>query len=82
MAILIHPIATEKTIRAVELENKISFVVERRSAKPEIAREMEKTFNVKVDRINLMIRGNRKIASIKLKPESHAIDVATKLGIM
>lgn len=79
---LIHPVATEKTIRAIELENKITFVVERNSTKPEIAKEIEKIFKVKVESINLMIRGNKKIASIKLKPEAHAIDIATKLGIM
>jgi len=79
---LIHPMATEKTIKAIELENKITFVVDRNSTKPEIAKEIEKTFKVKVESINLMIRGNIKIASIKLKPETHAIDIATKLGIM
>jgi len=79
---LLHPIATEKTIKAVELENKITFMVEKNSTKPEIAKELEKAFNVKVEGINMMIRGNKKIASIKLKPESHAIDIATKLGIM
>lgn len=79
---LLHPVATEKTIRAVELENKITFVVDKNSTKPEIAREIENSFKVKVEKINLMIRKNKKIASIKLKPESHAIDIATKLGIM
>jgi ribosomal protein L23 len=82
MAILIEPITTEKTVKQVELENKIAFVVDRRATKKQVAKAIEEMFKVKVSRINIQIRNNKKIAFIKLKPETPAIDIATKLGII
>lgn len=82
MAILLYPLTTEKAIRAIEAENKIAFVVARRATKAEIAKALVKAFKVKVIAINTLIRGNKKIAIIKLARETPAIDVATKLGII
>lgn len=79
---IIHPLTTEKAIRAIEAENKITFVVERSATKPEIAKDIAKTFKVKILDVNLHIRDNKKIAVVRLKPETPAIDVATKLGII
>lgn len=79
---ILQPLTTEKAIRAIEAENKITFIVEQKATKPDIARLVEKTFKVKVASVNLHIRGNRKIAIVKLKPENPAIDIATKLGII
>jgi len=79
---LMKPITTEKAIRLMELENKMTFLVDRRSNKTEIRREMEKTFSVKVEKVSTHIINNQKIATIKLKEGSQAIDVATKLGLI
>jgi len=79
---LIKPITTEKAIRLLETENKITFFVDRKSNKTEIKEELKKMFNVKVDSVTTHIKNNRKIATIKLKEESPAIDVATKLGLI
>jgi large subunit ribosomal protein L23 len=67
----------------IEKENKIVFIVERKADKKQIKEAFEKLFEVKVDRINTLIdmEGNKK-AFIRLKPESKAIDVAVKLGII
>lgn len=80
--ILIKPLATEKAIRLLESENKITFIVDRRTNKQEIKKEVEKTFKVKVDSMSTHIRNNQKIAIIRLKKENPAIDVATKIGLM
>lgn len=80
--ILLEPVTTEKALRMIELENKIVFVVKRHAKKQEIKKEVEELFNVKVEKINVHIKKNKKIAFIKLKKETPAIDVATKLGIM
>lgn len=80
--ILLEPLTTEKIIKQIELENKIAFFVKRKASKEEIKREMEQTFKTKVQSINTHIRNNKKIAFIKLKPDTPAIDVATKLGLM
>ena len=79
---LIKPITTEKAIRMLELENKITFLVDRRSNKVEIRKELEKVFNVKVQGVTTHIKNNKKFATITLKEESPAIDIATKLGLI
>jgi ribosomal protein L23 len=80
--ILKYPLRTEKAIKLIETENTIIFVVNRDANKSEIKKEVEKDFSVKVAGINTEIRANKKIAYIKLKQESPAIDVATKLGLI
>ena len=80
--ILHHPITSEKAVRLIEAENKIMFVVDKRALKQQVKKAMEKDFKVKVEKINLHIKDNKKIAIIKLKAETPAIDVATKLGII
>lgn len=80
--ILLEPVVTEKTLKMIELENKIVFVVERRATKEQIKKEVENLFNVKVEKVNTHITKNKKIAFIKLKKETPAVEIATKLGIM
>ena len=80
--VLIEPLTTEKAIRQIELENKIAFIVNRKATKEEIKRELEQTFKAKVIDVNTQIRNNKKIAFIKLKEDTPAIDIATKLGLM
>ncbi|MEM3122074.1 MAG: 50S ribosomal protein L23 [Candidatus Pacearchaeota archaeon] len=76
------PITTEKAIRMIEIDNTILFEVSSKSDKSEIKNYFEKMFNVKVEKINVLNRGTRKIAYIKLKKENPAIDIATKLGMI
>ena len=79
--VLSYAYLTEKSIGFVEKENKLVFVVNRKSNKKQIKEAVEKAFEVKVDKINTQIKGGEKRAYIKLKPESKAIDVAVKLGL-
>jgi len=81
--ILKYPYLTEKSISLVEQENKIVFVVDRKSTKKQIKEAFEKAFEVKVEKVNteIMFTGEKK-AFIKLKPEFKAGDVAIKLGII
>lgn len=74
--------STEKIVRQIEVENILVFVVDRSIKKPQIKKEMESLFNVKVDNIRTHTLKNKKIAYIKLKKEFPAIDIATKLGLM
>ena len=78
-----YPRATEKAIRLIDMENKIVFVVDRVATKAEIKEEMERLFKVKVEKVNTLIGPDgKKRAYIKLNPETPAIDLATKLGLM
>lgn len=80
--IIQYPLTTEKVIKMIEVENKMAFIVDRRSSKQEIKKTVEKEFNVKVESVNTEIKQNKKIAFVKLKKEFKAIDIATKLGLM
>lgn len=79
---IIKPLTTEKAIRLIELENTLVFRVDSRNNKKEIKEDVEKMFKVKVESVNVLNRGNKKIAYIKLDKKNPAIDVATKLGMI
>ena len=78
-----YPLSTEKSIRQMESDNILVFIVDRTSNKPDIKKEVEKAFNAKVVRINTLTdTQGRKKAYVKFSDETPAIDIATKLGLM
>jgi LSU ribosomal protein L23P len=81
--ILIRALATEKAIRLIERENTITFLVDVEATKKRIADEVEKMFEVKVEKVNTLVtpRGEKK-AYVKLAKEYKATDLAHKLGIL
>ncbi len=81
--ILKYPLSTEKSLRLLESENKLVFIVDLKATKKQVREAFEKAFNVKVQQVNLVItpKGLKK-AYIKLSPESPALDIATQLGMM
>ena len=76
------PIVTEKAIMMIESQNVLTFEMDRNMSKPNIRKEIEDLFGVKVEKIRVMNKGNKKNVYAKLKKEFHAIDVATKLGVI
>ena len=78
-----HPLSTEKSIRLMESENKLIFVVDMKADKKEIKDAVEKIFKVKVKKVNTFIspRGEKR-AYVKFSDETPAIDIATQLGLM
>lgn len=82
-AVIKHPIATEKAVRLMESENKLTFIVEKKATKPEIKMAVAQAFNVKPIKVNTVVtpRGVKK-AYVRLSPETPAIDVATQLGMI
>ena len=81
--VLLYPYATEKSIKLMESENKLIFAVNIKSNKQEIKAAIENEYKVKVVDVKTLIgpRGKKK-AYVKFSPETPAIDVATKLGLM
>jgi len=81
--IIKRPSATEKSIRMMESENKLIFVVDLKANKKEIKDEIEKMFKVKVVNVSTHItpQGEKK-AYVKFGSETPAIDIATQLGLM
>ena len=81
--IIKYPLSTEKSIRLMESENKLIFVVDRAAKKQEIKKAMEETFNTHVEKVTTLIdKRGLKRAYVKFSMETPAIDVATKLGLM
>lgn len=83
MSILIHPLSTEKSIRMMETENILTFIVSKDADKPEIKKEIESRFKTKVLKLNTTVMPDgRKKAYVKLSMETPAIDIATQLGMI
>ena len=66
----------------VETENILTFLVDQKTTKQEIKKEIEDLFKVKIDKIRTQIRNNQKTVYVKLNKKDLAIDLATKLGLM
>jgi len=81
--ILKYPLATEKAVKLIESDNKITFIVNKKSTKKEIKKELEQVYKVKVINVRTVItnKGEKK-AYILLSQETPAIDIATKLGLI
>lgn len=79
---MIKPITSEKAVRLIEAENTLFFETERQKKKPEIKKEIEETFKVRVKKVRVFIKRNKKYAYVKLDKKNPAIDVATKLGMI
>ncbi|RME55519.1 50S ribosomal protein L23 [Candidatus Woesearchaeota archaeon] len=81
--VITFPVATEKAVRLMEAENKLTLMVNRKSTKPEIKDAVEKVFKVKVKKVNTMITpSGKKKAYVLLSEETPARDVATQLGLL
>jgi len=87
--ILLHPYVTEKTMNFLEGTpaqnqkdgNRLEFIVRRDATKPQIREAFEMLFEVKVEKVNTLIRKDGKHAIIKLRKEFRAEDVALRIGV-
>lgn len=79
---ILKPITTEKAVKLIEIENTLIFAAPRTATKADLKKEIEKLFDVKVEKIRTLIKKNEKFAYVKLNKKNLAIDLATKLGMM
>ena len=78
-----HPLSTEKSIRLMESENKLIFVVNKKASKKEIKKAIEEMFKAEVAGINTFVTAEgEKRAYVKFSQKNPAIDIATQLGLM
>ena len=78
----LKPVVTEKAVMLIEKENVLTFETEKQVKKDDAKKEIESIFSVKVEKIRTLIKENKKYLYVKLKKEFHALDVATKLGVI
>ncbi len=78
-----YPMMSEDTVKLIETENKIVFIVHGNATKRDIWRAVEGLYEVKVDQVHTLVTPEgKKKAYVKLSPESKASDLAVKLGIL
>lgn len=77
------PLSTEKSIRLMESENKLIFVVNKKANKSDIKKAIEEIFKTKVIKVNTFVtpKGEKR-AYVKFSAETPAIDIATQMGLM
>jgi large subunit ribosomal protein L23 len=76
-------LVTEESVRLLEAENKIIFIVDPKTTKKQIVRAVNELYEVDVEKVNTLItpQGKKK-AFVKLTPDFQAADLAAKLGIL
>lgn len=78
-----YPLSTEKSIRLMESENKLIFVVDNKATKKEIKKAIEEMFKVDVDKVNTFVNvDGEKRAYVKFSAKNPAIDIATQMGLI
>ncbi|MFH0905880.1 MAG: 50S ribosomal protein L23 [archaeon] len=78
-----YPVVTEKAVNEISAHNRLTFVVNKSANKRQIKDAVEKMYNVKVSRVNVLFdMKNRKKAFVTLNKTNNAQDVANKLGII
>ena len=81
--IIRFPLSTEKCIRQVEFDNKMTFVIGTKARKEDVKKAVEELFKVKVLKVNLHNTFNgRKVAYVKLSQEKSAADISADLGLI
>jgi ribosomal protein L23 len=80
--IIKYPLSTEKSIRLMESQNNLIFVVEIDADKEMIKTAIETMFKVKVKGVRTYVINGEKRAYVKFSEENPAIDIATQLGLM
>jgi len=81
--IIKYPLSTEKSIRLMESENKLIFVVDKKTKKSEIKEAIESIFKAKVIKVNTFVsQKGEKRAYVKFSVDTPAIDIATQMGLM
>ena len=80
--IIIRPVVTEASLKAVDEENKLIFYVIRSANKNTIKWAVESLYEVVVEKVNTLIMPDgKKKALVRLASEYSAAEVATNLGI-
>ena len=81
--VISYPVMSEDTVKLIEAENKITFIIDARANKNDVRRAVEELYEVQVTKVHtLTAPDGRKKAYVKLSPESKASDLAVKLGIL
>jgi large subunit ribosomal protein L23 len=79
--ILLHPVVTEKTMRLMDENNCLEFLVHRSSSKVDIKKAVESMFSCTVATVNTRITKDGKRAIVKFGGETSAEDIGMRIGV-
>ncbi len=81
--VIVRAVMSEKSLKLIEEQNVLTFIVRRNANKHDIKRAVERAFGVKVEKVNTLVTpmGEKK-AYVKLAKEYKASDVASRLGLL
>lgn len=78
-----YPLTTESAMKLIEDFNTIVFIVDVRANKPKIKAAIAKMYEIKVAKVNTLVRPDgKKKAYVRLTKDHEALDVASKIGII
>lgn len=80
-AVLLHPIVTEKTMRLMDENNCLEFLVRRTASKGEVKASVEQLFSCEVATVNTRITKDGKRAIVKFGGETNAEDIGMRIGV-
>merc|ERR1712194_852446 len=80
--ILRAPVTTEQAMKKLEEGNSLVFSCDIKASKSQIKEAVQSLYEVKVKRVNTLIRGNLKRAYVRLQPDYDALDVANRIGVI
>ncbi len=80
---VLYALSSEKAVAGIEQENKLTFIVENKSTKPQVKAEVEKNYGQKVKKITMLITpmGKKKAMVSFVKP-GVALELAAKLKVI
>ena len=81
--VILYPLMGEKATLLREKENKLSFIVGRKSSKADVKAAVESLYNVKVTKVSSMVTtdGQKKV-HIRLDPKFSAEEIASQFGVV
>ena len=80
-AILLHPMVTEKTMRLMDENNSLEFLVRRTANKADIKKAVEELFSCEVATVNTRITKDGKRAVVRFGGETSAEDIGMRIGV-
>lgn len=82
MKVVKYPYITEKTSMLITQNNTLTFIVDGKGNRDKVKDAVETLYNVKVDKVNLLISKKGKKAYVRLAKEYPASELASKIGIV
>merc|ERR1712071_552602 len=78
-----YPLCTESAMKQIEDNNTLTFIVDVRSNKRNIAQAIKTLYEIDITKVNTLIRPDGlKKAYVRLTPDHEALEIANRIGII